>query len=457
MKLLHKNKILDELSDESGAGTTYAMFMAFICICIGGLAIDTSNVWSIKQRLQAATDISAHAAAVSINYPGEVGLDGTTSEIAIAELLVNMPDAKFGTALQESDVQIGYWDPSISSMSESRLSASGVSLNRAVGVTARLDGEVGDNVATFILKAVGFDYWSVNATSIYMLGSPTCFDDGFLADGIVDISSNNSFVNGFCMHGNSGVDVNSSIVFGSGVRVSMPDSSLTTEGGMFALKGTNHTWEDGMANQLGDQVLSARLASQAAISASISALMNPSHADTPDYITVSTVNRLSIRSNKPLAAGQLVPNAVNIINCPNKGLSFPDGINVENMVIIADCQINFDSNDYVANAIIATTDTGNQSFNASSGLQLGQPDNCAPGGGVTLITMGESHFAASIAWDGVELFSHGDVHISAQANGINGVHIESAGDIKATSNLSFGSCTGGIDHYRDYNIVQMVY
>ena len=453
---LMKNKVIDELKDESGAGTAFALFFAAMSLAVGGLAIDASNAWSVKQRLQGATDVSAHAAALSLAYPGSAGMDGSISDIAIDALLVNMPESQFGVALQDTDVVVGYWDPTAKQLGKLSTDDSGNELLQAVSVTARLDGEVGNVVPTFILKLIGFDYWQISATSVFVRATPDCFDGGFIANGTVNIASNNDFTNGFCIHGNGGVDVNSNILFGSGVRVSMPNSALVEDGGMFALKGTGHTWEDGMSNQVADQWLQPSLATVASLEQTFADLADPTNLRTPSYITNKTVNKFSVLPNQPLSAGQLLPNAVNVIDCPNKGLDFPDNMTVENVVIIADCKVNFGQDALVRNAIIATTDTGNQSFNASASLQLGEDDSCADGGGVSLFTMGDAHFSAQTEWFGVELIAQGDAHISAKADGIEGVSIETGGDIFATSNLSFGACNEGIDHYRDLYIVRMV-
>ena len=473
-------KRLKDLKNEDGAGTAFAMLFALICIGIGGLAIDASNVWSVKQRLQAATDVSAHAAAVSLVFPGQTSLSGTTSEVAIATLLENMPEAQYGVALQASDVTVGYWNSSTLQMSASAVDASGNPLLRAVGVTSRLDGEVGNVVPTFILKLIGFDFWQVSTSSVFVRDTPWCFTGGFIAGGQVDLASNNEFINGFCIHGNGGVDVNSNIIFGTGVRVSMPNSDLVQDGGLFDLKGTNHTWVDGMENQVGDQYLAPSLATVASITDIIADLQNPVDPNLPGYIKryvpgtdadgneilietdvegegSAIVKPIPVTPENPLQVGQLLSGAINVITCPNKGLDFPDDMAIENMIIIANCKINFGQNGYVTNAIIATTNTGNQSFNASASLQLGLDDECEEGGGVSLFTLGDAHFSAQTAWDGVEVIANGDVHISAQADGLEGVHVEAEGDIFATSDLGFGSCNGGVDPYRKLYIVRMVY
>ena len=373
MNISAKNKVLlQELADERGAGTAFAMLFALICIGIGGLAIDSANVWSVKQRLQSATDISAHAAAISMVFPDDPdGPTGTPTEVAIATLLANAPEAQFGVALQASDVEIGFWHPVAGKVIESHLDELGNNLDKAISVTARLDGEVGNVVPTFLLKLIGFDYWKVSTRSVFIRDTPWCVDGGFIAAGMVDIASNNAFYNGFCMHGNEGVDVNDNVIFGEGVRLSMPDSASIDDGGMLALKGTTYDWADGKDNQIGDQWLEPSLSTVASITAIKAALLDPYSPNLPDYFNnqVPDVIEINVTPATPLTADQLASGAIYDISCPNKGLDIPDDIVISDVIIIADCKINFGQGAVISSSTILTTNTGTQSMNGpSSGM-----------------------------------------------------------------------------------------
>ena len=461
MFFFNKSNILKAAADESGAGTFFAMSFAFVSIAVGGLAVDASNVWSVKQRLQSATDISAHAAAIDMISPGTFPADLSTADIAIATLLTNMPDSKFGTALQASDVVVGYWDSALLRVTGDPLTASGDERDPAVGVTARLDGNVGNVVPTFLLRLIGFDYWQVSTTAVFALVLPDCFNGGFIARGRVDIASNNEFINGFCIHGNGGVDVNSNIIFGDGVRVSMPDSRLAEDGGLFDLKGTGHTWVEGYEQQVGNQVLIPDLSTPEAVVDSIDILGSLDNPDLPSYIKTDEdhgVQEYTIHANETLDSTNLVLEAINIIDCPQSGLDIVEGLVIDNVIIIADCKINFGNGSVVSNAIIATTNTHSHSMNSPSSVQFGAEDACdQDSGGVTLITEGGMSLAAQNEWNGARLIAVGDVHIAAKENGINGLSVETNGNIFATSNLGMGFCNGGVDPYAEDRIIRMIY
>lgn len=462
---LIKNKFRSFADDESGAGTVFAIFMAVMCIGVAGLAIDSSNAWSTKQRLQSATDIAAHAAALEMVWPGDRA-EATPAAAAINALLVNMPQSRYGVALDAQDVVIGNWDPSTRQMTNSSVDSEGNPLNHAVQVTSRLDGVVGNLVPTYMLKMIGFMNWEINTRSVFIRDTPGCANDGFIAAGIVNFASNNELTNGFCVHGNQGVDVNSNILFGHGVHISMPNSALASDGGMFQLRGTNHNWVDGMENQVGDRYLTPYLTSLPSISSMLTNLQIPSHADQPSYITDPTVYHITVspgggngngnNGGGGLQQSDLHANAVNVIDCPNSGLDFPAGFVLQEMVIVADCKVSFKEGVLIEDVVIATSQLGNQSFSASANVQFGRDDDCAEGGGVTLITPGNAHLAAQVDWFGAQIIAHGDVHISANSNGVEGVSVHAGGDIFATSNLSFGLCSGGVDHYREHYMVRMV-
>lgn len=52
---------------------------------------------------------------------------------------------------------------------------------------------------------------------------PPCFREGFVAEGIVDVQSNNEYTDGFCIHSNTYVDFSRNNFFADNSVVSMPD------------------------------------------------------------------------------------------------------------------------------------------------------------------------------------------------------------------------------------------
>ena len=87
-------------------------------------------------------------------------------------------------------------------------------------------------------------------------------------------------------------------------------------------------------------------------------------------------------------------------------------------------------------------------------MQLGVPDNCANGGGVQMFSNATIHTAASTRMDGVQIVAAGEVELGARDMGINGISVQTGGNITLTSNNMFGLCSGGapnlftVDYYR---------
>ncbi len=84
-----------------------------------------------------------------------------------------------------------------------------------------------------MLRFVGFDVFNVSVESVYTTYYPPCFNEGFVAQEVVDIQSNNSYTDGFCIHSNTHVSLNQNNFFEPGTVVSMPsldDLDMPTSG-----------------------------------------------------------------------------------------------------------------------------------------------------------------------------------------------------------------------------------
>jgi hypothetical protein len=73
-------------------------------MAVAALAIDVSNFYVLKNRLQIAADSAALAAA--FNLPDETQARNTAT--AYADL--NLPSAHFGNVIEDADIEIGTWD-----------------------------------------------------------------------------------------------------------------------------------------------------------------------------------------------------------------------------------------------------------------------------------------------------------------------------------------------------------
>ncbi|MDX5412239.1 MAG: pilus assembly protein TadG-related protein, partial [Rhodobacterales bacterium] len=202
------------VQDETGTGTLMALFFVLISAVLGGLAIDFNKAMARRTHLQVTVDAVAHAALYT--------RERNSKEAAIAKALeiaaVNLPVERNGNALLASDIEFGVWDPA------RREFTPDVNSKSAVRVNAYRILERDNPVSNILLKMVGLDTFDISRAAVYITYQPTCFREGFVAEQAVDVQSNNSFQNGFCIHSNDHVKVSSNNFFGDDTIVSMPNT-----------------------------------------------------------------------------------------------------------------------------------------------------------------------------------------------------------------------------------------
>ena len=116
-----------------------------------------------------------------------------------------------------TDVNFGVWDKSELTFLENADSKT------AVRVQAMMKQERDNASRNLLLRLIGQDTFDVGVESVYSTYFPGCFTEGFVAEEVVDIQSNNSFTNGFCIHSNQYVSMNQNNYFEAGTVVSMPN------------------------------------------------------------------------------------------------------------------------------------------------------------------------------------------------------------------------------------------
>lgn len=201
------------IGSESGAASVLSLFLIFSLTMIAGFAIDVQNVMTARTKLQASVDSAAHAALLS----RETMTREQAAQVAVNVANSNMPPNFYGDAVTVDDVIFGDWDP------VSHTFTPNVNSRSAVIVTASRLEERENPIPTFLLGLVGFDQWQLVQSSVFTTYYPTCLREGFVANGVVDLQSNNNYTNGFCIHSNSYVSLNSNNTFEPGTIVSMSD------------------------------------------------------------------------------------------------------------------------------------------------------------------------------------------------------------------------------------------
>jgi len=455
---------------ESGTITAGGLILIVVFLAVGGLAVDVSNAFNQRTHLQVTADVTAHAALYDRNTTLGADADSAkASAIALAE--ENMAEQSYGSVVTEDDIEFGYWDASTQTFTVNQDSRSAVRVQ-----THRTEG--GDNeIGTYLLKFAGFDSWDVQTVSMFETYDPPCLAEGFVAESMVDIQSNNSYFRGFCIHSNDVVSINSNNFFEEGTIVSMPDTAN------LELPNSGYNSNEGLAEALRYGAMYLRVINALK---SVSTSWNTGRADMwnflqlasrdgqLDYIT-RNARRLAVVNGKPNAslatdddaqigrdlldrsgALALRSNAVNYVNCSSTSTQLQITTTLSNVVIITNCQISFGSGGALENGLIATLHTGDASISGSSSTRIGRMDNCAAGGGAQLVSLGGIRFASGVSIHGGQLIALKDIVFSANGDGLNGVSLISGDTVSGTSNMEMGLCGTGMEDNLSLDYFRMV-
>lgn len=410
--------------DETAAISVMAVAWIPIVLAVGGLALDTANAMRMRTQLQAVADAAAHAALYTRHGADQAA--GRAAAHAIVDL--SLPPSRNGDVLRDSDVVFGVWDAETATFTPDEDSATAVRVDLS-RVAAR-----GNPLETWLLRFAGRESWDVSRAAVFETWRPACLTEGFVAEGVVDLRSNNSFYNGFCVHSNTHVELQQNNYFETGVVVSMPDSGtiVIPKSGFEQNEGLEEALRDGsynirVLNHLGEMI--------DGVAAYGSELM-------PDYIAAAGEIILDPRN---VAAADLVPGRVHRAVCNGGGTLTLPGVVMREIVVVTDCAVKFSNGAALEDSVVATTSTDTRSVTAPSGLRLGADDDCAEGGGAQILTLGGVDVASGISFYGGQIVASGDVDFTANADGIEGASLIAGGRISGTSNMTMGFCGVGME------------
>ena len=454
---------------EDGALTAFGLFLIITMIIVGGMAIDVANAVMVRTHLQVAADSAAHAALMTREHRTEAQAKAQAILIAQASL----PPGKFGDTIRAEDIQFGRWDAASDTFIVIPGSDQGVMVS-----TQRLQTR-GNAMATYFLKFIGMWNMNVVSQSVFETYYPTCFREGFVAEGRVDVQSNNRYRAGFCIHSNSHVEVNNNNVFEAGVIVSMPDKAHVV------LPNSGYANNPGLQQALRSGAYRVRILQR------VQDIANGYDDSASEFFRADYLN-LPVRSNALSPSTNLDnsvwrPGEIHEFTCGSGG-GGNDGINggggnggggngngngsgkggggnggggngggggggnntvripanttLTHGVIKTDCLISIGSGVELRNVLIISTNTAVAAVSGASGVVLGDDDNCASGGGVQIVTMGGVNFPAQLHVYGSQIIAMGDIDFEANANGIQGVSMVAGGEIDSTSNMDMGFCGG---------------
>lgn len=418
------------LSDQSGGATAFSLLLMIALLTVGGYAVDVQNVMTARTKLQTAADSAAHAALLA----RETKSAAEAKQVAVDVAMLNMPQGIYGSTLTVDDVEFGTWD------TVSRSFTADPDSDDAVRVTAWRTSERNNSVGTYLLRMVDRDAWDVVVESVYVTYHPTCLREGFVAQDVVDLQSNNSFSNGFCIHSNAYVSLNSNNYFEPGTVVSMSDLD------QIDLPNSGYKTNEGLQDALHEGSWNIRIVSR--IKALIDDLNAMDDEVVPAYITTSVFN---ILPSATVVQAHLEQGRAYRFTCPTASsrLIFDNNVQIRSVLITTNCKIFFRSGVTIEDAVIATTNTAADSIASASGgdgLRVGRPDDCAPGGDAQLLTLGGMSFPAKLSVFNGQFLAVGDIQFAANADGVKGVAMVAGGEISGTSNMTMAFCGQGMEN-----------
>lgn len=419
-------KLCRFVKDETGTATIMALFFVLISAVLGGVAIDFNKAMARRTHLQVTVDAVAHAAL----YTRERNSKDAAITKALEIAAVNLPVERNGNALIASDIEFGVWDYDRREFTPDPNSKSAVRV-RAYRILERENA-----VRNILLHMIGFDTFDLSRGAVYVTYQPTCFREGFVAELAIDVQSNNSFQNGFCIHSNDHVKVSSNNFFGKGTIVSMPNTEH------LQLPRSGFETNKGLEDALKDNGYHVRVLNK--LEQLITDLSQNSPDTQPDYITTSSIKYLD---GKSVDGSQFLPGSTYYVTCSsNQTMSISSGTVIRKAVIVTNCPIKFGQGATLEDVVLATTNTDpDKSISAPSSLQIGKNDNCAPGGGAQVLTLGGVDMAADMRMYGGQIVAGKNVAFAANADGIAGASIIAGGTISGTSNMTMGFCGDGME------------
>jgi hypothetical protein len=425
-KMLRTQTRIQNLRSEDDGGLTIFGLYIFACIAmVSAIAIDMSNLIAQHTKLQMTADLAAHAAL----YNRDSNNAGDSIAAALAVVENSMPEAQYGTVIDADDFIFGDFDYTSGDFTPDANSRNGVL------VTAKRYASSLNAVDTFLLGFSGVPEIDVAAQAVFATFRPACLREGFVAENIVDLQSNNGFSNGFCIHSNTHVSLNSGNIFEEGTVVSMPDldqldlprSGFESNSGLeVALRqGRMHIRILGMIDEIAAGILD----------------YYSEHI--PDYITDLNVYT---HSGNRFDASDFVPGTINYLNCSSGVTLRNDAGAYSEVVIYSECKISLSQGATFEDVVMFSESTRSDSITGASAVQFGRDDSCAVGGGVQVITRGGMSFPADLRMYGGQLIALGEIEFAANADGVEGASMISAMWISGTSNMDMAFCGSGMEN-----------
>lgn len=406
-------------SDQYGGMTILGIMMTFLVLAVGGIAADYANAIRTRTYLQVAADAAAHAALIEREF-------GTVAEARAKGLQIanaTIQPGWFGDAIRAEDINFGHWDRDTLTFAVDNTSRDAVIID-----TARI-AERSNSVSTYFLRLVGFGEWNVRRQTVFETYNPRCLVEGYVSDTHVEIGQHSLFENPFCIHSNNTIAIQSFNVFEPGVWVHAPDLASVSA------SSSNTGLSEALRPK---EAVNLRIVER--ISDIADGVVDPSSVYFPEYITDTGVVDFAVGTTINSANWQ--EGRIHRAVCSNpKGKLLISSTTLRSGVLVTNCMVQFESA-VLEDVIIVSESTEAKAFSGSSSIQLGRSDNCGPGGGAQLVTLGGVDFAAKLQLHSGQMIAAGDIKFVSHADGHWGGSVIAGGVIDSGNHVTQRSCDG---------------
>lgn len=499
--------------DETGSMTVWGLFVWFVSGILGAIALDYTHLVAARTNLQVVADQAGHAAIFLRYRRGDAADVGQIKTDAAALALASLPAGQYGTVLSTTDINFGTFDSATQTFTVDESSVD------AVRVRTYFNRDNGNPAVSFLFRLIGRDDFNVAAQSVWVVEGKACLSEGFIANGVVDVTSNNTFGSGFCIHSNDHVAVQQNNAYSYGevdgdgnpldpTIVSMPDANNLGLPGGVVVDDDDNVLEGNFDNNPNlDMILASDTMSIDFIFLQMENMIAQYRGETPPHsieaagttpgwptfiqslyrdpidvswdnskLTVAELMQIGSQIEVPVLdddgnpvreRGKFLTEMVDRpggatgrvydISCGANGTLTIDAKDVplSDVMIITDCDIKFEQGSTVSNARIITTSTNVKSIEAPSGLTIGN-GGAGCTGGAQFVTLGGVDFAASVGFQASQIIASGDISFTANGDGQTGVSLIAGGDITATANGDMNVCNSGIFNGMTFKQIRMV-
>ncbi|WP_145111204.1 TadE/TadG family type IV pilus assembly protein [Cereibacter sediminicola] len=475
-----KSVTRDFLASQAGNTTALSLFGIAICCMIGGLAIDPSNAFSQKERLNLAADAAAQVGIVALSS-GESPADVRAKVLTSIEQ--NAPLSKVGRTTNElNDIQFVRFDPSSRSLTSGSANAVKVTLHR--------DESVSNPVRATLLRLAGVEHFEVRAVSVAHYGQPGRCDssDGIYGKGQVTLTSGNWIGPRYCVHSQTAVWLPQQNTFAPSSGVSMPNLAACKgkcvdsanpgiEAAVFQMNLNLPKVSDHIASVTQTMLSSEASPLKTAFFANKTLAADLAPLTTAKIITKSQEKALvkgSVVTPTPSqfndlmynTGGKLPGGLVYHVDCRDKGngpttsISIGGSANrknsalppnatevVRDVALVTDCAIDVGQYARIDNSLIVTTRLSSSSvLNTDEGAVVGDPlKNCDLNRKVYILTMSGISVNSNFTASNVALVVNGDINVAANSSSTEvehrGTSMHAEGSIQIPSSHTFNACS----------------